>query len=118
METLVNDASSSGYIDVLKELGTDHCSLGDQSENSSLDNVTCMSNLSEYEQLNAYQDETLLWFNDYKCSICGIELPPSFVEERQEHSDFHLAQKLQTEETGFQPRTTMLCQRYLLFLPI
>ncbi|XP_051146660.1 DNA polymerase kappa [Andrographis paniculata] len=38
------------------------------------------------------------WLNGYQCSACGIELPPSFVEERQEHLDFHLAERLQDEE--------------------
>lgn len=37
------------------------------------------------------------WIDGYKCSICGIELPPDFVDERQEHSDFHLAERLQKE---------------------
>ncbi|XP_028767725.1 DNA polymerase kappa-like isoform X2 [Neltuma alba] len=112
VETPVDDASSSDYNEVSKVLGSDLCSLGDQSGSSSLDNVTCMPNLSEDEQLNSCQDETLLWFNDYRCSICGIELPPSFVEERQEHSDFHLAEKLQKEESGIQPRTATLSQRF------
>ncbi|GAB2292123.1 hypothetical protein Dimus_026375 [Dionaea muscipula] len=44
--------------------------------------------------------DRLLWVDGYKCSICGIELPPFFVEERQEHSDFHLAEKLQEDESG------------------
>lgn len=42
--------------------------------------------------------EQLIWLDDYKCSLCGVELPPTFVEERQEHFDFHLAEKLQEEE--------------------
>nr|XP_043621769.1 DNA polymerase kappa [Erigeron canadensis] len=42
--------------------------------------------------------QLLMWLDDYKCSLCGAELPPTFVEERQEHSDFHLAEKLQEEE--------------------
>ncbi|KAL9231958.1 hypothetical protein vseg_007116 [Gypsophila vaccaria] len=37
------------------------------------------------------------WVDDYKCSICGIEMPPEFVYERQEHSDFHFAERLQEE---------------------
>lgn len=43
-------------------------------------------------------EEAFMWLDDYKCLLCGVELPPSFVEERQEHSDFHLAEKLQEEE--------------------
>ncbi|KAL7119130.1 hypothetical protein ACP275_02G044200 [Erythranthe tilingii] len=42
--------------------------------------------------------QAMFWLNDYECSVCGTELPPSFVEERQEHFDFHLAQSLQDEE--------------------
>jgi DNA polymerase kappa len=52
------------------------------------------------------QTEPLYWIDGYKCVLCGIELPPSFVEERQEHSDFHLAQRLQNEETGSSSSTT------------
>ncbi|KAK4258847.1 hypothetical protein QN277_005249 [Acacia crassicarpa] len=107
-QTSVNEASSSDYNEVSKVLGSDNCSFGEQSGNSILYNVTCMSNLREDEQLNSCKDEKLLWFDDYKCSICGIELPPSFVEERQEHSDFHLAEKLQMEESSIQPRSIML----------
>ncbi|KQK14191.1 hypothetical protein BRADI_1g14660v3 [Brachypodium distachyon] len=38
------------------------------------------------------------WVDGYICSLCGFELPPCFEEERQEHSDFHLAELLQQEE--------------------
>ncbi|KAM1482799.1 hypothetical protein ACFXTO_035075 [Malus domestica] len=37
-------------------------------------------------------------------------MPASFVEERQEHFDFHLAEKLQKEESGADS-TCMLRQR-------
>ncbi|XP_047946395.1 DNA polymerase kappa isoform X2 [Salvia hispanica] len=43
--------------------------------------------------------DTICWLNDYQCSVCGAELPPSFIEERQEHFDFHLAERLQDEES-------------------
>nr|CAB3493989.1 unnamed protein product [Digitaria exilis] len=46
-----------------------------------------------------------LWIDGYICSICGFELPPGFEEERQEHSDFHLAESLQQEETVDSKRT-------------
>uniref|UniRef100_A0A0E0KGB1 DNA polymerase kappa n=1 Tax=Oryza punctata TaxID=4537 RepID=A0A0E0KGB1_ORYPU len=42
--------------------------------------------------------DQLFWINGYICSLCGFELPPGFEEERQEHSDFHLAEMLQKEE--------------------
>ncbi|XP_047317305.1 DNA polymerase kappa [Impatiens glandulifera] len=48
---------------------------------------------------NTSINSIFVWVDDYKCSLCGVELPPSFVEERQEHSDFHLAEKLQEEES-------------------
>ncbi|XP_072986547.1 calcium-transporting ATPase 10, plasma membrane-type-like [Typha latifolia] len=38
------------------------------------------------------------WIDGYICSLCGIELPPSFEDERQEHLDYHLAEALQEEE--------------------
>ncbi|KAH0920852.1 hypothetical protein HID58_020870 [Brassica napus] len=60
------------------------------------------------------QMEPLLWVNGYKCNLCGIELPPSFVEERQEHSDFHLAQRLQNEESGPSSSTTPTSKRRIL----
>ncbi|KAL1192585.1 DNA polymerase kappa [Cardamine amara subsp. amara] len=59
------------------------------------------------------QMEPLLWVDGYKCALCGIELPPSFVEERQEHSDFHLAQRLQNEESGSSSSTTPSKRRIL-----
>ncbi|EOX98479.1 DNA/RNA polymerases superfamily protein isoform 1 [Theobroma cacao] len=55
--------------------------------------------------------EQLYWVNDYRCSLCGAELPSSFVEERQEHSDFHLAERLQKEESGADSRAMMPRQR-------
>lgn len=53
---------------------------------------------SETGSTSSNREEELIWLDDYKCSLCGVELPSSFVEERQEHSDFHLAEKLQGEE--------------------
>ncbi|VVB00700.1 unnamed protein product [Arabis nemorensis] len=58
--------------------------------------------------------EPLFWIDGYKCNLCGIELPPSFVEERQEHSDFHLAQRLQNEESGSSSSTTPTSKRRIL----
>jgi Ca2+-transporting ATPase/DNA polymerase kappa len=55
-----------------------------------------------------------LWIDDYICSICGFELPPGFEEERQEHSDFHLAEALQQEETADSKRP-ISNERYLCF---
>ncbi|CAG7868119.1 unnamed protein product [Brassica rapa] len=60
------------------------------------------------------QMEPLVWVDGYRCNLCGIELPPSFVEERQEHSDFHLAQRLQNEESGPSSSTTPTSKRRIL----
>ncbi|KAG8645675.1 hypothetical protein MANES_10G081500v8 [Manihot esculenta] len=50
--------------------------------------------------------------DDYKCSLCGIEMPPDFVEERQEHSDFHLAERLQEKESSINSRTSIERHRF------
>ncbi|KAG2250509.1 hypothetical protein Bca52824_080645 [Brassica carinata] len=60
------------------------------------------------------QMEPLVWVDGYRCNLCGIELPPSFVEERQEHSDFHLAQRLQNEESGPSSSNTPTSKRRIL----
>ncbi|PSS19256.1 DNA polymerase [Actinidia chinensis var. chinensis] len=70
-------------------------------EGSSLDNVDKRTSLPNDEAVSSSnQKEQYLWVDDYKCLLCGVELPPSFVEERQEHSDFHLAERLQKEESS------------------
>lgn len=46
------------------------------------------------------QQDQFQWVDGYKCSICGIEMPLEFVHERQEHFDFHLAERLQEECSG------------------
>jgi len=80
---------------------------------SSLDEVNKRANLLDDEAVSSSnQEELLLWVNDYKCSLCGIELPLGFVEERQEHSDFHLAERLQKEESRHETKTLMLRHRY------
>ena len=45
-----------------------------------------------------------------------MELPPSFVEERQEHSDFHLAERLQEEESGDNVISLTVKRRYQVSL--
>ncbi|XP_030550396.1 DNA polymerase kappa isoform X2 [Rhodamnia argentea] len=62
-------------------------------------------------ETSSRQEEQILWMNDYECSLCGIELPSSFVEERQEHADFHLAERLQKEESGMDSRTLIARER-------
>lgn len=61
------------------------------------------------------QTNEFFWIDNYKCSLCGTELPPSFINERQEHFDFHLAQRLQKEESNFNSRSHLPVQRYLSF---
>lgn len=87
-----------------------------QSEGSSVDRAISVTSTHDDFAIPSFnRKELLLWMDDYKCSICGIEMPPDFVEERQEHFDFHLAEKLQNEESGIDSRTSMLRQRYLIF---
>lgn len=63
------------------------------------------------EKISSNQTKQLIWVDDYKCSLCGAELPSSFVEERQEHFDFHLAERLQREESGTDLSALMPRQR-------
>ena len=85
-----------------------------QVESSVLNGV---DNVSECEATyTSNHGEIFFWVNDYKCSICGIEMPLDFVEERQEHSDFHLAEKLQEESATDFRDYSMLRQRYLIFI--
>ncbi|XP_041010624.1 DNA polymerase kappa [Juglans microcarpa x Juglans regia] len=80
---------------------------------TSLDEENKRANLLDDEAVStSNQSELLMWVNDYKCSLCGIELPPSFVEERQEHFDFHLAERLQKEESLYDTRTIKQRHRF------
>ncbi|CAK9141364.1 unnamed protein product [Ilex paraguariensis] len=89
---------------------TDSFSLSEQFEGSSLDRLKESANMSCNEAgSSANRKEPFFWVNDYKCSLCGVELPLSFLEERQEHSDFHLAERLQQEESV----DLMLKQRFI-----
>lgn len=81
------------------------------------DGVSCLDK-NEDEHVMSHNKENsscgegqFFWLDDYKCSLCGIELPSSFVEERQEHFDFHLAEKLQREESSNRPRVHASMQR-------
>lgn len=109
VQTSGNDASISNDSGVTEVLGSTFSSFHGQFEGI---NVNDGSNLLEDERHNSScEEKTMLWLNDYKCSLCGIEMPPSFVEERLEHSDFHLAEKLQKEESRSHQRTSVLSQR-------
>lgn len=103
-----SDTSYSNYSGFQEAVGSTFSFRG-QFEGTKVD--TNGSNLLEDERLNSSHEKIMLWLNDYKCSLCGTELPPSFVEERLEHSDFHLAEKLQKEESTIHHRTSVPSQR-------
>ncbi|XP_026391442.1 DNA polymerase kappa isoform X1 [Papaver somniferum] len=71
---------------------------GENKEENIMENPTALLSI---------QEEQFYWIDDYKCSLCGYELPQSFVEERQEHSDYHFAEMLQKEESHQTPRTVL-----------
>ncbi|KAL7002905.1 DNA-directed DNA polymerase [Sarracenia purpurea var. burkii] len=92
----------------------DSFDLSVQFEGVNRDTVNKKTSLSEDEAVSSSnQKEQYLWLDDYKCSICGVELPSCFVEERQEHSDFHFAERLQEEESNSNPRNLPLEQRFI-----
>uniref|UniRef100_A0A2P2Q3U8 UBZ3-type domain-containing protein n=1 Tax=Rhizophora mucronata TaxID=61149 RepID=A0A2P2Q3U8_RHIMU len=91
---------------------TEADSLTGQVERSRPDSVIIM-----HDQVvsPSEQKDQLFWVDDYKCSLCGIEMPPDFTVERQEHSDYHLAKRLQKEESSVNPKSNnpMMRQRCL-----
>lgn len=97
----------AGEVSQWKESGL---SLPGQLEGGSPDrmNQVIMHNEAVF---SSEQKDELVWVDDYKCSLCGIEMPPYFDEERQEHSDFHLAERLQKDESRIDSRTSTLRQR-------
>ncbi|XP_077221352.1 DNA/RNA polymerases superfamily protein [Tasmannia lanceolata] len=62
--------------------------------------------------VSSSREENSFWIDDYRCSLCGFELPPDFVEERQDHSDYHFAEVLQKEESTHNSRVLMQKQRF------
>ncbi|KAJ7013361.1 DNA polymerase kappa [Populus alba x Populus x berolinensis] len=97
----------AGEVSQRKESGL---SLPGQLEGGSPDrmNRVIMDNEAVF---SSEQKDGLVWVDDYKCSLCGIEMPPYFDEERQEHSDFHLAERLQKDESRMDSRTSTPRQR-------
>ncbi|CAM8977256.1 unnamed protein product [Rhodiola kirilowii] len=67
-----------------------------QSTSSNLNNSGNVDNETSFA---IKMEEGISWVDDYKCSLCGFELPSNFAEERQEHSDFHFAEWLQHEDS-------------------
>lgn len=59
-------------------------------------NMNELINFSEGEAVHlSNQKVEPLWIDYYICALCGTKLPPSFTEEMQEHTDYHLAEMLQ-----------------------
>lgn len=69
-------------------------------DESSIDQRSHRDLLPDSAGSSSKHKEFSLWVDDYKCSLCGAEIPHNFVEERQDHSDFHLAERLQEEESN------------------
>lgn len=108
----MNTPERKSYQNAVSELKADSSSVPFAFR--SLDEENKKANLPDDDTVSSSnQGELLLWVNDYKCSLCGIELPPCFVEERQEHFDIHLAERLQKEESCCDTR--MLRHRYFEF---
>ncbi|MCL7022537.1 hypothetical protein MKW94_030264 [Papaver nudicaule] len=103
--TLRNDCLSKVNITQLREDG----GVGAvQAECMDVNGMSIEENLMENPVvLSPIQEERFYWVDDYKCSLCGAELPQSFVEERQEHSDYHFAEMLQKEESHRTTRNDM-----------
>ncbi|CBI22452.3 hypothetical protein VitviT2T_003660 [Vitis vinifera] len=108
---VVGCAPKSHQIKVSHLVEADSFSFSEQCESNRPDRARRTNNDLDDGVPSSNQKEQFLWVNDYKCSLCGIELPPNFVEERQEHFDFHLAEKLQKEESD-NSRNLMLNQRF------
>ena len=108
----MNTPERKSYQNAVSELKADSSSVPFAFR--SLDEENKRANLPDDDTVSSSnQGELLLWVNDYKCSLCGTELPPCFVEERQEHFDIHLAERLQKEESCCDTR--MLRHRYFEF---
>ncbi|KAL5988214.1 hypothetical protein ACLOJK_035977 [Asimina triloba] len=85
---------------IAKSYEIEQCSSPTQSESNNTDKVENIGGLADDKlAILSCQEEKPFWVDGYKCSFCGIELPPSFIEERREHFDYHLAEMLQKEET-------------------
>ncbi|KAL5218832.1 hypothetical protein ABZP36_019516 [Zizania latifolia] len=92
-----NDVSSSNPL-ICDGLGGKELDE-DTSSSKGADTVKFDGHLTIYNATaSSSKPDQHFWIDDYICSLCGFELPPGFEEERQEHSDFHLAEKLQQEE--------------------
>ncbi|XP_073123317.1 DNA polymerase kappa isoform X1 [Henckelia pumila] len=100
----VDDLSTDHGAIKMVPTGAERVSPSMKYEESCLERQRRAIGCSDDEPVSLHEKEPFLWLNDYRCSICGIELPSSFIDERQEHFDFHLAEKLQEEESSSVPR--------------
>lgn len=94
---LAANATPYQEIDVLQTMESEDSSSSRHSEARDHEEMKKMNNHSA--KVGCSREEQSFWIDGYICSICGIEIPPSFVEERQEHSDYHFAETLQKEES-------------------
>ncbi|KAJ4966332.1 hypothetical protein NE237_018181 [Protea cynaroides] len=88
-------------------------SLFGQSKGNNMKGWKERVSLTDKTILSSSQQEQSFWVDGYKCSLCGVELPPSFVEERQEHSDYHFAEMIQKMESDHNSRYPSLKQRFI-----
>eukprot|EP00262_Sarcandra_glabra_P012622 TRINITY_DN3289_c0_g1_i1.p1 TRINITY_DN3289_c0_g1~~TRINITY_DN3289_c0_g1_i1.p1 ORF type:complete len:693 (-),score=131.96 TRINITY_DN3289_c0_g1_i1:31-2109(-) len=97
-----------------QSMGTETFFSSRQSEANILDEVNKVANLVDDKAVfPSGQTEQFFWIDDYRCSLCGFELPASFAEERQEHCDYHLAEMLQKEESVHDSRALKQKQRFV-----
>eukprot|EP00249_Psilotum_nudum_P023580 c28928_g1_i1 orf=1186-2268(+) len=82
-------------LDILVHRGDKYSQKVDQ---FSLDSPTIRQSVAmPAMDLECRFSDVMMWVEDTYCSLCGLEIPASFLYERQEHADFHLAQMLQQE---------------------
>lgn len=97
---LVGNAMESSDSKALELVPADSLLLPRLFEGRNLEQEKRIPLLDDEAGCSSNHKEPFMWIDDYKCLLCGVELPPSFVEERQEHFDFHLAERLQEEESS------------------
>ncbi|XP_068656823.1 DNA polymerase kappa isoform X2 [Aristolochia californica] len=109
--------TQANIIEGSEMMDTEASSISEQLKegiDSNIDDICMMARIfDDKQQVLSNEDEQSIWINDYKCSVCGFELPPSFIEERQYHSDCHLAEKLQeslVQETSDIPQKHRITQ--------
>ncbi|OEL23261.1 DNA polymerase kappa [Dichanthelium oligosanthes] len=115
---LVNYSNEAVLNDPVISDGLGGAKLDDVTPSAKVMNTEKLDNLGQLTSHEATASRSKpgqqLWIDGYICSICRFELPPGFEEERQEHSDFHLAESLQQEETTDSKRP-ISNERYLYF---